>query len=168
MGAGKIVAIVGGVLGILSIALYHLLPEFFCLWRLDVGAALKIWVGGFGFTGGEFMGIGSDPEYSEEILLLIIGVIVVAGGALAIVGGLAENKMIAILGGVVMLAGPILFIIGAAVEFGPFEDLAALLPPGNSLLFGSEGGGTWGIWIGTFLALGAGVLGLIGGIKVED
>jgi hypothetical protein len=35
-------------------------------------------------------------------------------------------------------------------------------------LFGSEAGGTWGIWIGLFMALGAGVLGLIGGIKVED
>ena len=163
MGAGKIVAIIGGILGILSIVLFHVLPEFFGFWRLDAGAALKIWLGGFGFSGGEVGGIGVDPEYTEEILFLIIGVSVVAGGALAIIGGLVENKMIAILGGVVMLAGPILFIVGAAIEFGPFEDLGAILPPGNNLLFGSEAGGTWGLYVGTFLALGAGVLGIVGG-----
>lgn len=168
MGVGKLIAIIGGILGILSIVLFHVLPEFFGFWRLDAGAALTIWLGGFGFTGGEFMGIGIDPEYAEEIIFLLIAILVVAGGALAIVGGLVENKMIAILGGVVMLAGPIIFIIGAAVEFGPFEDLAAMLPPDSSLLFGSAAGGDWGLYVGTFLALGAGVLGLIGGIKVED
>ena len=150
MGAGKIIAIIGGILGILSIALYHILPEFFCLWRLDGGVALKVWLGGFGFTGGEQGGSGLDPEYAEEILFLIIAILIVAGGALAIIGGIVENKLIGILGGVAMLAGSITFIVGAFIEFGPFEDLAALIGTfgGENLLFGSAGGANWGIWIG--------------------
>jgi hypothetical protein len=165
MGAGRIIAIIGGIIGILSIALYHLLPELFCLWRLDAGGFAEIWVGGFGFSGGS----AGDPEYTEEILLLIIGVLIVAGGALAIIGGLTESKLIGILGGVVMLVGPILFIIGALIEFGPFEDLAALIAffGGEGLLFGSEAGVDWGIWIGTYLAIGGGVVGLIGGFLTE-
>ena len=159
MGAGKIIAIIGGILGILRIVLFHVLPELFSFWILDVGAILQIWIGGFGYVGGTI----GDPEYAEEILLLIISIVIVAGGALAIIGGLAGNKIIGILGGVAMLAGSIIFIVGAAIEFGFFEDLAILLPPGSSLLFGSESGGTWGLSIGLFLALGAGVLGVVGG-----
>ena len=159
MGAGRIIAIIGGILGILSIVLYHLLPEFFSLWKLDVGAILQVWIGGFGFVGGTI----GDPQYAEEIILLIISIVIVGGGALAIIGGLAGNKIIGILGGVVMLLGSIIFIVGAAIEFGFFGDLAAILPPGSSLLFGSESGGTWGLSIGLFLALGAGVLGVVGG-----
>ncbi|MFX0083480.1 MAG: hypothetical protein ACFE94_17165 [Candidatus Hodarchaeota archaeon] len=167
MGAGRIIAIIGGIVGILSIGLYHLLPELFCLWRLDASPILQIWIGGFGFEAGEVMGIGSDPEYTEEILLLIIGALTVGGGALSIIGGITESKIIGILGGIVMLAGPVLFIIGAAIEFGPFEDLAALIPPGENLLFGSQAGGDWGLWIGTYLAIGGGVVGLIGGFLTE-
>ncbi len=48
MGAGKIIAIIGGILGILSIALYHVLPEIFCLWKLDVAPTISRFLGGFG------------------------------------------------------------------------------------------------------------------------
>jgi hypothetical protein len=165
MGAGKIIAIIGGIVGILSIALYHVLPEFFCLWRLEAGAALKVWIGGFGFTAGETGGVGVDPEYAEEILLLIIAILIVAGGALAIIGGLTESKLFGILGGVAMLAGSIGFIVGALIEYGTFEDLALAIGlfGGEGLLFGSAGGADWGIWIGLYMAIAGGVLGLIGG-----
>lgn len=169
MGAGKIIAIIGGIVGILSIALYHVLPEFFCLWRLDAGVLTKAWIGGFGFIDGEQGGSGLDPEYTEEILLLIIAILIVAGGALAIIGGIAENKLIGILGGVAMLAGSITFIVGALIEFGYFEDMADGIAffGGEGLLFGSSGGVDWGIWIGLYMALAGGALGLIGGAIIE-
>lgn len=165
MEAGRIIAIIGGIVGILSIGLYHVLPELFCLWRLDAGIAMKVWIGGFGFSGGELGGSGVDPEYAEDILLLIIAILIVAGGALAIIGGIVENKLIGILGGVAMLAGSIGFIIGAFIEYGTFEDMAALIAlfGGEGLLFGSAGGADWGIWIGLYMALAGGALGLIGG-----
>ena len=167
MGAGRIIAIIGGVLGILSIVLFHVLPEFFCFWRLDAGAVIKIWEGGFGFVAGETGGTPIDPDYSEEIIWLIVGILVVAGGALSILGGLVENKLIGALGGLVMLAGPIIYIIFAALVIGPFEDLAALLGSVDSLLFGSQPGVSWGLWIGSFLAIGGGVLGIIGGATLD-
>ena len=46
---------------------------------------------------------------------------------------------------------------------GIFEGLATTLPSGTTILFGSEAGVDWGILISTYLALGGGVLGVIGG-----
>jgi hypothetical protein len=166
MGSGRLIAIIGGVLGILSVVLFHLFPEIFAFWRIEGGGG-GIYLGGFAF---EYL-VGSDPAYTEDILLLIIFILVVAGGALAIVGGLIENKLIGTLGGLLRLVGPILFIISLAIELGDFSDLAALVEFSTGerfLLFGSAAGLDWGLWVGTFLALGAGVIGLIGGLKVED
>ncbi|TKJ16898.1 MAG: hypothetical protein CEE43_19160 [Promethearchaeota archaeon Loki_b32] len=162
MGAGKIIAIIGGILGILTIGLYFVLPEIFCLWRLDGAPVLSIFLGGFGSSTGELMGVAYGPEYAEDIFLLIVGVLIVAGGALAIIGGLAGNKIIGILGGVLMIAGPIILTIALFAELGDFEDIALLLG-GESLFWGSEPGVDWGLWIGFFLAIGGGVLGVIGG-----
>ena len=166
MAAGKIIAIIGGILGILTIGLYFVLPEIFCLWRLDGAPFLSIFLGGFGSATGEALGVGYGPEYYEDIMLLIICVLIVAGGALAIIGGLIENKMIGILGGVLMIVGPILLIVALFIEYGDFEAIASLLG-GKSLFFGSEPGVDWGLWIGFYLAIGGGVLGLIGGATID-
>lgn len=164
MGAGKILAIIGAILGILSVALFHLLPELFCFWRIDGGQAFSIYLGGFGFSSGWFMGIQIPPEYAEDIMLLIISVLIIAGSVIVLIGGLVENKAVGILGGIIILAGPILLILALILEMGNFENFATLL--GGSLLFGSMPGVSWGLWIGSFLALGGGVLGLIGGATV--
>lgn len=166
MGAGKIIAIIGGILGILSVVLYHIMPDLFNFWRIDGGPMFSITLGGFGFTSGWFMGVQIAPVYAEDIFLLIIAILIVAGGVLALVGGLVENKAVGILGGIVLLAGPILLIVALLLQLGSFADLALLFPPGESLLFGSLPGVNWGIWIGSFLALGGGVLGLVGGATV--
>ena len=144
MGAGKIIAIIGGVLGILSVALFHVMPGLFAFWRLEGGGG-GMWLGGFAFW--DITGL--DPEYAEDILLLIIFLLVVAGGVLAIVGGLIEHKLIATIGGLLMLVGPILFIIALAVELGDFKTLADTLEGlfgDRFLLFGSFGGVMdWGL-----------------------
>jgi len=161
MGKGKIIAIIGGILGILSVVLFYVLPDIFSFWHF-VGGGAGLYLGGFGF----WDGTGMDPEYAEDILLLIIFVVIVAGGAIAIIGGLIENKVAGILGGILMLAGPILLIVALATEMGDFKDLAAIIEFATGekgLLFGSFGPLDWGIWISTYLALGAGIVGVIGG-----
>lgn len=168
MGAGKIIAIIGGILGILTVALFYVLPEIFSFWRLETPVG-DLFLGGFGFATGTGL-FESDPEYTEDILLLITFTLVVAGGALAIIGGLIESKVFGILGGIIMLAGPIFLLIGLFMELGDFEDLANIidfLVGGEGLIMGSEGGVEWGIWISTYLAFGAGALGLIGGAIID-
>ena len=162
MGAGRLIAIIGGILGILSVALFFVLPEIFSFWQLS-GAGTGLYLGGFGHLDG-FSGF----FYAEDTLLTIIFVLIVAGGAITIIGGLIENKMIGMQGGLLMIVGPIVFIIALVIELGYLEGLAAFIPMagGDSLLFGSGSGANWGLWISTFLALGGGVLGLIGGLTV--
>ncbi|MFX1374672.1 MAG: hypothetical protein ACFFA0_02565 [Promethearchaeota archaeon] len=166
MGAGKIIAIIAGILGILAVVLFHVAPEIFSFWRLEGGGA-GWYLGGFAYWD---YGIG-DPESADDMLLLALFVMIVAGGAIEIVGAFVENKIIATIGGILMLLGAILFIVALAVEFGDFKDLADFIEYGTGdrfLLFGSGAGAEWGLWIGTYLAIGAGVVGLVGGLTVED
>jgi len=165
MGAGKILAIIGGILGILSVGLFYILPDLFCVWRIDGGAAFSVYLGGFGFTSGSIMGVDIPPEYGEDIFMLIVAVLIVAGSALALIGGLAGNKAVGILGGIILLAGPILLVVALLLELGDFADAALIIDAlgGDTLLFGSGSGADWGLWISSFLALGGGVLGVIGG-----
>ena len=164
MGAGKIIAIIGGILGILCVALFYVLPEIFCFWRLETPLG-DLFLGGFGFQAGT----GIDPEYTEDILLLLVFTLSVAGGAIAIIGGLVESKALGIVGGIIMLVGPILLLIALFIEMGDFEDLAGVIGlfGGEGLIMGSAGGAEWGIWISTYLAFGAGALGLIGGAIID-
>lgn len=166
MGTGKIIAIIGGIVGILSVVLFYLLPDIFSFWHLEGGGG-GLFIGGFGFRDGT--GI-SSPEYIEDILLTIIFVLIVAGGAIAIVGGLIENKLVGLLGGILMLVGPILFIVALVMETGDFEILALAISGmgGDTLIFGSGAGFSWGLWISSYMAFAAGVLGIVGGLKVED
>ena len=160
MGAGRIIAIIGGIVGVLSVALFFVLPELFNFWRVTTPVG-DLFLGGFGFRAGT----GIDIEYAEDIYLLVMLTVVVVGGALAIVGGIIENKVMGILGGVIMLAGPIALLIALFIEFGDFEDLAVTIAffGGEGLIMGSAGGAEWGIWISTYMAFGAGALGIIGG-----
>lgn len=164
MGAGRIIAIIAGILGILSVALFYVLPEIISFWKIS-GGGMGLYLGGFGFWSD-----AGDFSYAEDTLLTTIFVLIVAGGALGIIGGLVENKVIGLIGGILMLLGPILLIVALFIEFGDFEALADLIELGTGkrfLLFGSGAGVTWGLWIGTFLAFGAGVLGIIGGATTD-
>jgi hypothetical protein len=161
MGAGKLIAIIGGILGILSIVLFYVLPDFFCLWRI-YGGGDSINIGGFGAGAGTIMGIDFGPEDAEDTLLVIIGVLLVAGGAIAIIGGLIENKMIGVLGGIIMLAGPILLSVELLLKTGFWDGFTQ-----DNLFLGSAGGANWGVWIGFFMGIGGGVLGLVGGASLD-
>ncbi|KKN16107.1 hypothetical protein LCGC14_0979180 [marine sediment metagenome] len=168
MGAGKVFAIIGGILGALSVLLYYAAPEIFCLWRLNAPLVpLKLYFGGFGANSGELGAIPFPPEYSGDIILMIVGVLIISGSVLAFIAGIAESKKIGILGGIILLAGPILLLVEIIANLGIFGTIAATWLPGESLLFGSIfGAGDWGIYIGSYLAIGGGLLGLIGGATI--
>jgi len=178
MGAGKILTIIGGISGLLSTILFHVFPNIFCLWRLDVWgfANHKVWIGGFGFRSGEESGNFIDPVYTERILFLLIGLLIAAGGAIAIIGGIMENKIVGLLGGIAMLAGISGFIISCLIEFGDFKELAdqIALFGGEGLLFGKSSitfpsvTGEWGLGMSAYMAIGASGAGLVGGFLIES
>lgn len=66
-----------------------------------------------------------------------------------------------------MILDPILLVIALFLELGYFEDMAAMLPSGENLFFGSVGGGDWGLDVCFLFAIGGGVLGIIGGATFE-
>ena len=82
-------------------------------------------------------------------------------------GGFFENKSITISGGLFMIVGTILLVIALFLELGYFEDMAAMLPSEENLFFGSLGGADWGLDVSFYLAIGGGVLGIIGGATFE-
>ncbi len=167
MGAGKVLAIIGGVVGALSVLLYYIMPELFSLWKLDVGLNLTIYIGGFGAWSGEFITIPFGPEYSGDVILMLVSVLILGGSVLTFIAGLAGSKAIGILGGIILLAGPILLLVSLVAQMGFFGQTIIPLLGNENLLFGSVlGVAEWGINIGFYLAIGGGLLGIIGGATI--
>ncbi|MFW9773159.1 MAG: hypothetical protein ACFFEO_13475 [Candidatus Thorarchaeota archaeon] len=172
MGAGKILSIIAAVLALAVIALSFALPNIFGLYRIEF-TALGITFGAY-ITGiGTFMSTGGLPPLGQlAIFELIGGILVIVGAVVLIVGAVKEMKAAGIVGGILVLLGPILLIIDMLIGLSDFATLIALLggPAGATPLWGSftitgppDILMAWGIWIGTFITAGAGVLGIIGG-----
>lgn len=167
MGAGKVFAIIGGVLGLLSVVLYYIAPEVICLWRLDAGATVSVFLGGFGMMSGEVSTISFGPDYADDIILMIVSILIIGGSVLTIIAGATGSKAVGILGGIISLAGPILLLFEIIAKMGIFGDTIGVLLGDVNLLFGTVPAvAEWGIYIGSYLAIGGGVLGLIGGATV--
>ncbi|KKK45776.1 hypothetical protein LCGC14_1132420 [marine sediment metagenome] len=164
MGVGKIFAIIGGLLGVLSVVLFYLAPDILNLWNLDAPLTVRVYLGGFGAWSGEWLAIPFPIEYTQDIILLIVGVLIIGGGVITFIGGVAGSKLVGILGGIILLAGPILLIVALIVQLGIFGDTLIPLMGNVNLLFGSIFGvADWGLGIGSYLAIGGGLLGIIGG-----
>lgn len=142
------------------------MPEIFCFWRFDGGFSGSFFLGGFGSHYGFTIGGEFGPESADDTTLLFLGILVIAGSALALMGGFFENKSLTILGGLLMILGPILLVIALFLELGYFEDMAAMLV-GYNLFFGSVAGVDWGLDVSFFLAIGGGILGIIAGATFE-
>ena len=165
MGAGKVLAIIGGVLGVLSVVLYYIAPEILNLWRLDVPILpVRVYFGGFGAWSGDDFGVPFAPQYSGDIILMIVSVLIIGGGVITFIAGVAGSKVVGILGGIILLAGPTLLLVELIAKLGIFGSTIGPLVGDVSLLFGSiPGSADWGIGIGSYLAIGGGILGIIGG-----
>jgi hypothetical protein len=167
MGARKVFAIIGGVLGILSVVLYYIAPELLSLWRIDAGVVMSVYIGGFGTWSGIFVTIPFGFEYSGDILLMIVSLLIIGGSVLTFIAGLKGSKTVGILGGLILLAGPILLLVELITKSGVFGETIIPLLGDTNLLFGSiPGVADWGMGIGSFLAIGGGILGIIGGATV--
>ncbi|TFF63710.1 MAG: hypothetical protein EU521_00595 [Promethearchaeota archaeon] len=167
---GKVLLIIGGILGILSILLYFISNEFGAWWQVTY----------------EILN-SEDPSYmsafgtysTAEELDLKLGFYGVIGAILMLVGSVLlfitlsnESKALAIIGSIMMVSCIVLFLVGlgSVTEYESIlEDLNFLTGNEYSVYFGQVtfiGTWTWGLSIGFFLGLIATIIGFIGAIMV--
>lgn len=165
--AGNVVAIIGGIIGILSVTLFYVLPEIFSFWKIetDFFGMGKKYYGGIGFL---FNPLSLSHSFTFDIFLILMGVFVIAGGILILIGGIAHKKVMAITGGFVLLVGPILLVITILLQYGTIGFIFRTELLGQNPIFGTATihpyTYTWGVWIGWFMAIGGGIAGIIGGV----
>ncbi len=148
--------------------LFYFMPEIFNLWRfVDEGSNVFIYIGGFGSWSRD-IGFNFGIRFSDDIFLLIVSLLTVGGSVLLFIAGVKGSKIVGILGGVILLAGPALFLLEIITKIGIIGDVLGLIPAlgSFSLWFGNLSGAVWGIWISSFLVIGGGVLGIIGGVTI--
>ena len=180
MGSGKIVAMIGAVIGALSVVLSLVLPEFFGWYRAHIaggGLEAGYYLHGFGiFDSSNSALLPMPPGVDEMVLLAMIGgILMIAGAVVCGLGAFVENKIFGILGGLLMIVGPLLLLVDIMTGMSEFMEFMEAFSGGESgvgLLFDSYSPApgvtlSWGIWIGYFMAMGGGVIGLIGGALVE-
>jgi len=173
MGFGKVLTIIGAILGLASILLSFIFPALFGWYRYEVSG----WgsEGGYYLTG--FGTVASIPPSSFitelAILEVIGGIMVIIGSILCIIAIVKESKGIGLLGGLLMLLAPVLlvidFLVGMSEFAGVIEYNINLFVNKNVFweTFSTMGYlYIWGIWIGSFLCIAGGVLGLIGGLAL--
>lgn len=93
---------------------------------------------------------------------------IAVGSVLLIIGAIIESKAAGLIGGIVLLLGPMVLVLDLLIGIGNYS---VMLPPGQGAFWGTIEilPGTflsWGVWIGFFMAVGAGVLGIIGGATI--
>ena len=172
MKIGKIIVIIGAIIGLASILLSFISPELFSWYRYEVSG----WgsSGGWYLTGfGTVTDIGNTTPMNLAILEVLGGSMVILGSILCIVATVKESKGMAFLGGLLMLLGPLLLIIDFLVGM---SELAGVISDNLDLFinrsafweeFSTMGYAyTWGLWVGFFLGIAGGAIGLIGGISI--
>ena len=125
MGKGKIVAIIGAALGAASVLLSLAIPAFFSWYHIDFTG---VYNAGLYLTAfGNLVEDGLTAPTDEVVMLVLIGgILVLAGAGLCIAGALTEQKVLGIIGGIAMIVGPCLLIfdlLGQMSEFSEFMDM---------------------------------------------
>ncbi len=185
MEKGRIVAIVGAIVGIVFVLLSLAIPEFLSWYRWEIEGSGYGYSESWGFYLTAFGTISEDlpPGYyidvETAILVMIGGIMVLAGAGLCIVSAAIEMKPLAIVGGILMIVGPLMLIfdlVGGVSEFA--EAMNDLADMGDSnVFFGSYSytpyyypgitiDNGWGLWIGFFIPFAAGGIGIIGGASM--
>jgi hypothetical protein len=167
----KALGIIGGLLGLISIGLFYVMPAMFSLYRIETTNTLipalsgGVYIGGLGSVSIVLGGV-AQTVFWPDVMFMLPGILVIVGGLITLIGCGGKG---AIVGGIILLMGPLFFIIqmftGMSMLASGYTQAAGL--SGQNILFGSmsNAAGTvaWGIWIGGFLEIGGGVLGIIGG-----
>ncbi len=172
---GKVLALIGAIVALASVALSFIVPQFLGWYRIEMstlGVTVGVYITGLGTIASIPAGA---PVTGFATFELIGGILVIIGAILLIVGAVKESKGAGIAGGVLTLLGPLLLLIDLLLDFGDFAAMIQVLggPAGASVFWGSftivgppDVLMSWGIWIGSFVALAGGVLGIIGGALV--
>lgn len=170
MAYARQIAVIGAIIGILSVLLGLLSPEWFSWYRVNIPSPISaFYLTGFGTA----VFIDFAHQIDEiAILVLIGGILVIVGAVECLTSALLKNKVVGILGGLLMIVGPLLLLVDIMMGVSEFMQYMEYYTSGKSgaeLLFGRID--FWdidyGLWIGFFMAIGGGVLGLIGGALVE-
>lgn len=172
MGAGKSIALVGAIIAVVTLILSFIVPQYFGWYRIE-GTTLGVTAGVY-FTGLGTLAVvpAIIPFAGLDYLQLIGGIVLIVGVVVCIIGAAKEMKAAGIVGGILILVSPLMLIIDLLVSAGDFAAIIMSLggPPGASVFWGSfliSGPPdvllSWGLWIGFFISLGGGVLGVIGG-----
>ncbi|MFX1314776.1 MAG: hypothetical protein ACFE9T_02860 [Promethearchaeota archaeon] len=176
---GKVLAIIGAAVGVLSVLLSLVLPELFSWYHLTISggpySGAGIYLNAFGLNiAKDWLPIPA-PQPPEEIAIMVLigGILVLVGAALCIIGAFTEKKVLGILGGLSMIIGPLLLLADLLVVISDFSEWMDILAGVNDedilfAIFEPSPGETvmWGLWIGFGMAIGGGAVGLIGGALV--
>lgn len=168
--------------GFLSIFLYYISPLFGSWWcsMFIAGKGYNIFYGGARLNA--FGAIYTD-DYNRQILGpvgIFAGLLTLTGSFLLLIGIIKKNKIFGLIGGILISTGPLLFLMAL---FLPMEDpdyLKYFIEKG--ILFGIKdfdfveefredygyGFLLWGLGLGFYLALSAGILGIIGAVMISD
>ncbi len=172
MGFGKVVSIIGAALGLSSIILSFIFPQWFSWFKhevVNITVVQGYYLTGFGTTNAI---PPSGAISSIAILELIGGILVVLGSIICIVGITKETKKLGLIGGILILLGPILLVTDFLLvmsEYAQWVDFYQIVPGSNIFWDSIEilpFTYYWNLWIGFFLGVSAGVLGIIGGVAL--
>ena len=175
---GKTLTMIAGVLGLISIFIGVVLPDIGAWFRFEAstgGASLLgYYVNGLGIVsiGGSMSQLFGSGVSGILIIELIGEMLCLIGCIFCLLGAARESKKFSMIGGVLILLGPIILIIDLfLISAGSFALILQIFGiAGENILYGSLTvmGNTlaWGLWIGSFLALGAGIIGVISSITL--
>jgi hypothetical protein len=170
MGAGRGLAIIGAIFGILSVLLSMVLPKIFCWYTMGTDLTvpeLHFYLTGFGT-------LVSKIETDIAVWVCIGGILVIIGSVVCVFSTIVKNRKIGAIGGILMLVGPLLIFVEILFDNSDFAEIVndfVDLSNGN-IFYGSYEDMTshyalWNVWIGFYIAIGGAILGLIGGLIIE-
>jgi hypothetical protein len=177
MRVGKVLLITGAILGILSLTLSLISPEFLGWYRIEMPVITLGYFFGVYISGiGNVVSVGGLTEAGISVLELIGGILVIIGAIICIIGVFKKLKYAGIIGGILMILGPLMLVLDLLIGVSEFTKVLGVLDAGDlSPLLGGKNvifsmapfptvPLTWGLWIGFYVAVAGGVLGLIGGV----
>lgn len=166
-GTAKILAILGGLIGFLSVFIYFADPTLGAWWQLE-GVIYKHYISALGTAEVD------DFTMHLGVLGFIAGVLFILGSLLIFVAAGKESKGIASLSFILMIGAFILYGY-SLTEAESLQILSGTIDIINSIsqsneynmFFGELGFWSWRLGNGFFIAIGAAVLTLIAAMKIH-
>lgn len=156
----RFIALIGGLLGLVAV-LIGLIPSEISWWYVkETIANNAAYLNAFGY----FTDMNGEVRFIDDYLILISGLIFLAGSILIMYGAFKEQKGIAIISAVLMIVGLVLFCVAlnANADWGNVETFLSWMDNQSSVFYGEWAFWRWGLGIGFYLgAVGAGI-GIVG------